>query len=103
MGRPAAAASDPGRTRRCPTAACRVAALALGLLLVLVAPRPAAADGAGILFAPTYADPDLREEAGALSLLVRGALDADGTGLVAAVRAGPARAWRRAWLGPARW
>ncbi len=83
MGRPAAAASDPGRTRRCPTAACRVAALALGLLLVLVAPRPAAADGAGILFAPTYADPDLREEAGALSLLVRGALDADGTGLVA--------------------
>lgn len=43
----------------------------------------AAADRASALFAPTYGDPDVREQAGAVSLLVRGALDPNGGGLVA--------------------
>lgn len=41
------------------------------------------ADRPSVLFAPTYGDSDLRDHAGAVSLLVRGALDPNGSGVVA--------------------
>ncbi len=47
------------------------------------APGAASAERASILFASTYGDPDLRDQAGAVSLLMRGALDPTGGVLVA--------------------
>lgn len=63
--------------------ASRVVATLLGAALILGVVGEAFADRAAVLFAPTYGDPDLREQAGAVSLLMRGALDPNGDGFVA--------------------
>ena len=74
--------------QRCPTQQCvlrwtrRLLAAAVATAVIAGMPGTSRADRAGVLFAPTYGDPDLRQQAGAVSLLMRGSLDSNGGGLV---------------------